>query len=318
MVKAIPKDAMIKESGTGKKIFIVLGIIGLIIVVLIALVIFGVMFTASNNFSRSGNVAVIPLHGVIVTEDMPGLFGSSYIASPKIIEKIKQANEDNSVKAIVLDINSPGGSAVASDEIALALKQANKTTVALIREVGASGGYWIASAADHIVANRMSITGSIGVIASYLQFTGLMDKYGVTYERMVAGKHKDLGSPFKELTEEERALFQVSLDKIHNYFIEEVAHNRNMDAAKVRELATGRIFLGVEAYEIGLVDELGNKDTVKKYLEQKLGTTVEFVEMKDQLSFFQLLAQASLQRSFYLGKGIGSMLLEEGELSIKT
>lgn len=318
MVKTIPKDSMVKESGTGKKIFIILGIIGLIVVVLIALLVFGVMFTSSNDFSLSGNVAVIPLNGVIVTEEMPGLFGSSYIASPKIVEKIKQANEDASVKAIVLDINSPGGSAVASDEIALAIKQTNKTTVALIREVGASGGYWIASAADHIVANRMSITGSIGVIASYLQFTELMDKYGVTYERMIAGKHKDLGSPFKDLTEEERALFQVSLDKIHDYFIDEVAQNRDMDAAKVRELATGRIFLGVEAYDVGLVDELGNKDTVKKYLEQKLGTPIEFVEMKDQLSFFQLLAQASSQRSFYMGKGIASMLLEEKGLEIKT
>lgn len=318
MVKTIPKDALEKESGVGKKVFIILGIIGLVLITLIALVVFGVMFGSKNEFSGTGNVAVIPLHGVIVSEEMPGFFGSSSVASPTIVEKIKQASEDDSIKAIVLDINSPGGSAVASDEIATALKEANKTTVAWIREVGASGGYWIASAADHIVANRMSITGSIGVIASYLEFTGLMEKYGVGYERLIAGKHKDIGSPYKELTEEERVLLQGTLDKIHDYFIDEVAKNRDMDEEKVKELATGRIFLGIEALDVGLVDELGDKETVKEYLEQKLGTKIEFIEMKDKLSFFELLAQASFQRSFYIGKGIGSMFFEQQGLQIKT
>ncbi len=318
MVKTIPKEAVEKETNAGKKIFIILGIIGLVLVTLIALVVFGLMFGSNNNFSTTGNVAVIPLHGVIVSEEMPGFFGSSYIASPHIVEKIKQASEDDSIKAIVLDINSPGGSAVASDEIAVAIKQANKTTVAWIREVGASGGYWIASAADHIVANRMSITGSIGVIASYLEFTSLMDKYGVGYERLVAGKHKDLGSPYKELSEEERTLLQGTLDKIHDYFIDEVAKNRDMDAQKIRELATGRIFLGVEALDAGLIDQLGDKETVKGYLEETLGTKIEFVEMKDKLSFFELLAQASFQRSFYIGKGIGSIFLERQGLQIRT
>ena len=107
-----------------------------------------------------------------------------------------------------MEINSPGGSAVASDEIATAVKNAKKPVISLIREVGASGGYWVASASDYIIANRMSITGSIGVISSYLEFSGLMEKYGVGYERLVAGENKDLLTPYKKLEADQKALVQ--------------------------------------------------------------------------------------------------------------
>ena len=141
---------------------------------------------ASFDGSKIGNVALIPIEGMITVNGAAG-FGASGASSSDVVKFIEKADENTQVQVILLEINSPGGSAVASDEIAAAVKNTEKPVVALIREAGASGGYWIASAADYVIANRMSITGSIGVISSYLEFSGLMEQYGVGYERLVAG-----------------------------------------------------------------------------------------------------------------------------------
>ena len=149
-----------------------------------------------------GNVAMIPIEGVIVGTDSSGLFFDDSVSSLDTIELIEKADRNPNIKAIILQINSPGGSAVASEEIANAVKKTNKTTVAWIREAGASGAYWIASSADYIVSSRVSITGSIGVIASYLEFGNFLEDHNVTYRRLVAGKYKDMGSPMREMTDE--------------------------------------------------------------------------------------------------------------------
>ena len=163
-------------------------------------VVFFIIPIAISSFSNFdyGNVALIPIEGII-TGSGGSYLGSSTISSKSIVEFIEEADKSDNIDAIVLEINSPGGSAVASDEIAEAVKNAKKPVVSFIREVGASGGYWVASASDYIIANRMSITGSIGVISSYLEFSGLMEKYGVGYERLVAGENKDLLSPYTKL-----------------------------------------------------------------------------------------------------------------------
>ena len=147
---------------------------------------------------QRGNVAKIPIEGPI-TGNGGNSFGDVAVSSSDVVEFIESADEDAQIKAILLEINSPGGSAVASDEIAAAIKKTEKPVVAVIREAGASGGYWIASAADHIIANRMSITGSIGVISSYLEFSGLMGKYGVGYQRLVSGGRKSIGGSLRKL-----------------------------------------------------------------------------------------------------------------------
>ncbi|MBI3883795.1 MAG: signal peptide peptidase SppA [Sphingobacteriales bacterium] len=176
---------------------------------------------------------------------------------------------------MLFEINSPGGSAVASEEIANAVKKANKTTVAWIREIGTSGAYWVASSSGHIVANRVSITGSIGVIASYLEFPGLLEHYNITYQRLVSGKYKDIGSPFKEMTPEEKAIFQQNLDTIRDYFVSEVAKNREMSKKDVDKIANGVFYLGAQAKELGLIDELGGKDEAINYIEKKDGIKAE-------------------------------------------
>ena len=259
--------------------------------------------------SQYGNVALIPIEGII-TSGLESSFGVDAIHSQTIIDFIEDAEQNSEIQVILLEINSPGGSAVASDEIGLAIKKVSKPVVVLIKEVGASGGYWIASAGDHIIANRMSITGSIGVISSYLEFSGLMEKYGVGYERLVAGEYKDIGTPFKSMTNQERTLYTQRLDKIQEFFIKEVAENRELSIKEVQKLATGEFFLGVEALDLGLVDELGNKDTAEVYIQENYGIEeIDYVVYREEVGFFQMLTGLSSNFAFDIGQGIGSMLV---------
>src|SRR3989338_349336 len=158
---------------------------------------------ASDSGSRlsRGNIALISIKGAVMPSDGFSFLAGDGVSSERIKREPEKAEKDPSVKAILLEIDSPGGAAVASQEVANAVKASKKFKVAWIRETGASGAYWVASAADKIVASPLSITGSIGVLASYLDFSGLLNRYNVTYERIVGGKYKDIGAPYKDLTE---------------------------------------------------------------------------------------------------------------------
>ena len=156
------------------KIIIGLTILSFIISIFISL------FIGNDFESLDGNVALIDITGTIVAADDTDFLFEDVTSSDDIRKLIRRAAKNDKIKAIIFRINSPGGSAVASDEIASEIKKVNKTTVAWIREIGTSGAYWIASSTDHIVANRMSITGSIGVIASYLGFSGFLEEHNVT------------------------------------------------------------------------------------------------------------------------------------------
>jgi len=287
----------------------------IITVVVVCFVLFVVIPWIFSAFDHSplGNVAVIPIEGEITGNGGAATLGSSMVSSKDIVSYIKDAENDVLVKIIVLEINSPGGSAVASDEIATAVKKSTKPVVALIHEVGASGAYWIASASDYVIANRMSITGSIGVISSYLEFSGLFEKYGVGYERLVAGSKKDMGTPFKELSSEEKMVFQSKLDQIHEYFIEAVTENRHLNYADVKGLATGEFYLGVEALNLGLIDQLGDKDTLESYLRSNYDLEdINYVRYEHRPSLLESLTGVFSNFFFHLGEGIGSSFVEQG------
>ena len=163
-----------KKDGRGKWTFIILFLIALSVVSFIVAGIIGAFAMSSTiQYTGQGNVAVIAVKGMITVDQLPGFAMDYTAASTEIVSLIEEASENPRIEAIILDINSQGGSPVGSDEIAQAVKKTNKTTVSVIRELGASGAYWIASASDHVIANRMSITGSIGVVGSYLEFSGL-------------------------------------------------------------------------------------------------------------------------------------------------
>lgn len=291
-------------------IFIVIVIILLFFFSMIIVGIISLLF-GGDVASLTGNVALIPIKGTILVEEGGGFFAQDISSSSKINKLIDRADKNPNVKAIVFEINSPGGSAVASDEISTRIKKLKKPTVSWIRELGASGAYWIASATDYIIANRMSITGSIGVIGSYLEFSGLLSRYNVTYERLVGGKYKDMGSPYKKMAEDERDLFQKEIDIIHDYFIQEVSTNRNIPRSKIKEISTGLFYTGSQAKDLGLIDELGGKDDVKKYLEKRLNVSVSFVRYEEKKGFLEMLSQAFSEPFFYIGKGIGSAFLDK-------
>lgn len=288
-----------------KIVFITIGSVLLVLFVIIP-----VVFSLFDG-PDLGNVALIPIEGAI-TGNGDEDFGTATVSSKDIVGFIEEAEENAQVKVLLLEINSPGGSAVASDEIASAVKKSNKPVVALIREAGASGAYWIASATDHIIVNRMSITGSIGVISSYLEFSGLMKNYGVGYEQLIAGDNKDMGTPFKKLTDQERTILQRKLDKIHQFFVQEVAANRNLELFKVQALATGEFYLGEEALELGLVDELGDKDTAEEFMKKNYGLErIDYIEYQPELGFFDLLSSVVSDFFFKVGEGMGSVFMRQ-------
>tara|TARA_Y100000310_G_scaffold313336_1_gene361590 strand:+ start:161 stop:1045 length:885 start_codon:yes stop_codon:yes gene_type:complete len=270
----------------------------------------------ANSFSflqkselKEGNIAVIPVKGVILTDDANS-FSMEITPSSEIVSFIEDAAADDSIRAILLEVNSPGGSAVAAEEVAFAIEQAGKPTAAWIRDIGTSGAYWIASSTDHIVASRMSIVGSIGVTASYLQFSGLLSDYNISYQRLVAGKYKDIGSPLRDMTREERILLQRQLDLVHGFFIDTIAENRNLSRVSVAKMATGMFFVGSDAHAKGLVDELGGKAAALAYLESEIGMNGTLHEYARETSFLDLLSSVFSGQSFSVGQGIGSALVD--------
>ncbi|HWQ68459.1 MAG TPA: signal peptide peptidase SppA [Patescibacteria group bacterium] len=220
-----------------------------------------ILFSLAFSFGRwerlgGSKVALIAVEGVILD-------------SKEVIEQLEKHRTNPSVKAIVLRINSPGGGVAPSQEIheeILKTRQTDKKPiVASMGSVAASGGYYIASATDLIVANPGSITGSIGVVLQVPNISGLMQKIGVKSVVVKSGLHKDLASPTRDMTDAERQILQGMLDDVHGQFIDAVATGRRIDRQKVKTMADGRIFSGREAQSLGLVDQLGNlQDAIER------------------------------------------------------
>ncbi len=209
--------------------------------------------------SKKDAVAVIPLYGVISQGSSSRSWENG---SQQIAKRIKTLAAKKEVKAIVLDINSPGGTVGAVQEIYSAVLKARAETkkpfIARFGEVSASGGYYVAAACDQIMAHPGTITGSIGVIFSVSNFEGLMKKVGYRNEAIKSGKFKDIGSATREMTPEERKLLQGLIDDSYEQFVKAVSDGRKMSIDQVKLLADGRIYSGRQAKEIGLVDSLGD------------------------------------------------------------
>lgn len=216
---------------------------------------------AAGTAGGKGEVGILYIDGPIMSgRDAGGLFGARR-GSEDIAASLREAARDPQLKAVVIRLNSPGGTAAAAQEISAEverLKQSGKKVVASMGDTAASGAYWIAAGADRIVANPGTLTGSIGVIIQYYNLQGLYGKIGVDTETFKSGPHKDMGSPSRPVTPEERNIFQSMIDDIYNQFVDVVARGRHKDAAEIRPLADGRIFTGRQAKELGLVDRLGD------------------------------------------------------------
>ncbi|MBT4209958.1 MAG: signal peptide peptidase SppA [Candidatus Komeilibacteria bacterium] len=211
----------------------------------------------------------------MITGDESEELVSISTSADDILWAINDAEKSSSVSAIILEISSYGGSAVAGEEIANALKKATKPTVVVIRDGAASSAYLAATGADYIIASPLSDVGSIGITASHLNYTKQNEEQGITYIELNSGKFKDTGDPDKIITEEEKALWQRDIDIMYRYFIDQVAQNRGLEVDKVTQLADGSTVLGQMALDNGLIDTLGSHDEAIKYLIDKKAITNE-------------------------------------------
>jgi protease-4 len=203
-------------------------------------------------------VGVIRVEGVITAGESDAFQSSA--GSETIVDLIKQAAADSNIHAVVLRVDSPGGGVVASDEIYHALTQLDKPLVVSMGSLAASGGYYVSAPADYIYATPHTLTGSIGVISQFVTAEDLLDDIGVEVVVITAGESKDFGSMSRNMTEEERAYWQALLEETHDAFIQIVADGRGMSVQEVREFADGRVFTGQQAFDLGLVDEIGYFD----------------------------------------------------------
>jgi len=303
----------VRKSKWGTVITVLLGLW------LLAFAIAYLLSGKSTSVVNENKIVFIPINGMITTDGSSSLpFGGEGVTSTQVVDYLQQAEKDNNIKGVILEINSGGGTVVASKEMETAVKKVKdkKPVVAWIREAGASGAYWIASASNKIVADPMSITGSIGVTSSYLEFTGLMQKYGIGYEQLIAGEYKDAGSPYRELTAEERNILQDKLNIIHKYFIETVANNRQVPKEKVEKLATGMYYLGQEFYDEGMVDYLGDKELAIQVTKDLAGIKeAKLVKFEKKTGLLDILSKLSAETFYYMGRGIGVELNKNPETS---
>jgi len=263
-------------SKYGLPIFIgCLGCLGTVVALFGAMLALALLVTAgvegvSGVGIIGGTVGLIKAEGVIVD----GISGYGTVGSESIVKLLERAREDPFIKAVVIRINSPGGSASASQEIYQAIKEfkrSGKPIVVSMGEVAASGGFYIASAADAIFASPSTLTGSIGALIAIVNLRQLMHKLGVDAETIVSGPFKDTGSLFRELRPEERQLLKQLIDDVYNQFLEDVAAGRNLPVSKIKPFADGRVLTGRQACKLKFVDKLGGLQDAISYAAERAG-----------------------------------------------
>lgn len=257
-----------------KKILIFFGIIFVLIAIL------SLMLALNRTGSLGEKVALVRVTGVILD-------------STDIIEELRDYSKNNSIKAVVIRVDSPGGAVAPSQEIyeeILKIKEKKKIIISM-GTVAASGGYYISAPADKIVANAGTLTGSIGVIMELPNISGLMQKIGVETQVIKSGEHKDIASMFKALKPDEKQILQDVLDDVHNQFIIAVSEGRKKKFEEIKKLADGRIFTGRMAKELGLVDELGNLQDAIMLAGKLTGIKgePEVVQKKEKFSVMEIL-----------------------------
>ena len=224
------------------------------------LVFMGFVYFVLQNFVSDGDSPLMALNkgGSIGVVEVDGVI----MESKKIVQQLKRFEKDRSIKGIILRVDSPGGAVGPSQEIHDAILKIRETkpVVASMESVAASGGLYIAVAAERVVANPGTITGSIGVIMNFINLAQLYDWAKVKRYVVKSGKYKDLGSDLREMSEEERALVQEMIDNVNMQFMTAVAKGRKLSIEKVKEIATGRIYTGEQAFQLKLVDKLGGLD----------------------------------------------------------
>jgi protease-4 len=231
-------------------------------------------------------IAVVPVEGTIAPADNT-LGGTQPTVTPEgLADALRQAGQDTSVVAVVLEINSPGGGVTASDDMHQSIldfkKNTGKPVVVSMGDTAASGAYYISTAADRIVAHETTLTGSLGVIIPLNNFAEAAEKYGIKQVVIKSGEYKDMGSAFREMRPDEREVFQTIVDQEYAEFVDVISEGRGIPEERVREIADGRVYSGIQARGLGLVDSFGNLDeasaTAGRLAQAKDTTVVRYVQ----------------------------------------
>lgn len=223
-------------------------------------------------------IVVLPIQGVIATDTMSGFQEDS------VVTKLEEIMEDSSIQGMILEVDSPGGTVYESARIWEKIKELQaETDIEIYTSMGtvaASGGYYVAAPSDKIFAAEETITGSIGVIADYVNIAELEEKLGIKHEVIKSGKHKDIGSMNREMTEEERAINQAQVDEFFDKFVTVIAQGRGMSEEEVYAIADGQVYTGKQALANGLIDEIG-------YFDDALAMLIADLELEDPVVFEQ-------------------------------
>jgi protease-4 len=289
-------------------IFLSLVFIGLVFVG-IALFAFSaaIRFTGGEyTYGGSGDkIAIVEINDVIMS-------------SERTVEQIKKYRQDKSIKAIIIRMNTPGGGVAASQEIYEEVKKtrdSGKIIVVSMGSLAASGGYYISMGANLIVANPGTLTGSIGVIAQFMNIKDLAEKLGINETTIKSGELKDAGSPFREMNEKDKEYFQDVVDNSFGQFLDVVAKERKMDKEKLMQYANGRVFTGLQAKQYGLIDSLGTFEDAVRITSQMAGIEGEprLIREKKRISFFETIIGGTVEDV----TGIKQKLFEEPILQYK-
>ena len=240
--------------------------------------------------------------------DITGLISDSQY----IVNQVKKFRQDKRIRGIILRIDSPGGAVGPSQEIydeVLKTRESGKTIYASMGALAASGGYYIASAAERIFANPGTLTGSIGVIMVFSNAKGLMEKIGLQPEIVKAGEYKDIGSPARAMTQKERNLLQSVVTDVHQQFIEAVANGRNISVAEVTKIADGRILTGRQAYSLNLVDQMGGLQVSIDQLAHKVGIigSPKIIKETPRVGFLDWVLKSTVNQSIINRPSIPSL-----------
>jgi protease IV len=219
------------------------------------------------------NIAVIPLHAEISSYTYFDELGYEVLTSSldDFEAALRAAEEDPAIQGVIVSIDSPGGSGYAGEAMANALKRSALPSAVVVRDMAFSAAYWAATGADTIIASAISDVGSIGVTMSYLETVRQDEDNGLDYIEISSGPYKDAGNPSRFLTDEELAMFQADIDKDHQEFVRQVAINRGMTTDAVAALADGSTRVGTDALALGLIDQIGDKETARTWLAEELG-----------------------------------------------
>jgi len=237
--------------------------------------------TEESSENENCNVYGINLHGDVVTYNSNDAYNDQYdvildqTSADDIIWAVNETQGNDNIKAIVVEIDSYGGSGVAGEEMMTVLKQSKKPVIAFIRSAGLSAAYLAATGAETIFASNFSDVGSIGVTMSYLQETEKNTKEGLSYVNLSSGAYKDTGNPARTLSEDEKRLLMRDVKISHDYFVKLVSQNRNLSIETVRKFADGSSMMGEAALKNGLIDKIGIFPDVIDFLSEKIGATTE-------------------------------------------